>query len=692
MEGTIPVAVLEQIKDATVFVKMDAGTASGSGSGFLMRVEGNDAYFVTNDHVVSPPTQVVTIGRIRPRVIGTKTVKARISVVLRSGTTREQVLPADVVTTDPEADLAVLRVTGARELPRPIDFSQAVQLVETMPLYIFGFPFGSALATNKGNPAITVCKGSVSSLRRDDRGELSVVQINGDLNPGNSGGPVVDAQGRLIGISVAAIKGTQIGLAIPTADLTQLLQGRALGTILVRKQMAGDHADVAGEFWLLDRNHKIRATRALNLRVNNVGAGGNDNDVEVEAKLLDPLRRITSVSLLYLRTDSAPPAAPNAQGRWDPLPGAQQLPLKIEEQKAVGGFNLPPGSQPQDQFAFQLVLVNGAGQTIYCQPRAVRLNFKAAVAQGQPAPPQPPPLQGEQPFAGGGGGGGVGVGQYGPDLTVQIKITNIADANTRQYILDRLPALTGSKNHRMQSRSSGKTTTVLLAPVKDAQAFAQKINFGKVTSVNGRVITVAAGKVNVPGAGADLVTKLLFDLRSPNLFTRKAALEKLVLAEPNDRREEVIKAIAPLTKDNDVFTRKAALAALGAWATKDTIPTIAESLKHNDPFTRQAAIEALAKLKDEGQAADLIAERLADGLDRQTASKSLQAMGKTAEKSAAKALQHPDWMVRSEACNVLKVVGTRESLSALQNSAKGDSNAIVRRAAAEAAQLAATRK
>jgi hypothetical protein len=74
-----------------------------------------------------------------------------------------------------------------------------------MPLFAFGFPFGEALARHKGNPAITVSKGSISSLRRDDGGELAIVQIDGELNPGNSGGPVVDAQGRLVGVAVAKV-------------------------------------------------------------------------------------------------------------------------------------------------------------------------------------------------------------------------------------------------------------------------------------------------------------------------------------------------------------------------------------------------------------------------------------------------------------------------------------------------------
>ena len=56
----------------------------------------------------------------------------------------------------------------------------------------------------------------MSSLRNDSDGELSVVQIDGNLNPGNSGGPIVDTKGRLVGVAVATIRdGQGIGLVIP---------------------------------------------------------------------------------------------------------------------------------------------------------------------------------------------------------------------------------------------------------------------------------------------------------------------------------------------------------------------------------------------------------------------------------------------------------------------------------------------
>ena len=64
----------------------------------------------------------------------------------------------------------------------------------------------------------------MSTLRNDDLGQLFAIQLDGSLQPGNSGGPIVDERGRLIGIAVAKVGGVDtIGLAIPADELRELL-------------------------------------------------------------------------------------------------------------------------------------------------------------------------------------------------------------------------------------------------------------------------------------------------------------------------------------------------------------------------------------------------------------------------------------------------------------------------------------
>jgi hypothetical protein len=275
------------------------------------------------------------------------------------------------------------------------------------------------------------------------------------------------------------------------------------------------------------------------------------------------------------------------------------------------------------------------------------------------------------------------VGRYGADQTVTIRITGVKDENARKYVLDRLPGLTGSKSHSMRSSTRNNVTTVTLAPVKDPQAFADKIDFGEAT-VSGRTITLKVTKVDAPSASADEVTRYLFDLKSPSQFTRSGALDKLAaMSVDKKKQEDVANAIAPLLKAKDVLTPRAAAKALAVWGTKDSVKDLGDALKSKDPFTRFESMKALVALKDDA-GIELVAKQLTVLQDRMEASKALQTAGPAAEAPVTPYLSNSDWMVRNEACKVLGAVGTKKSIDVLDKAAKSDENFIIRTEAGKA--------
>ena len=75
-------------------------------------------------------------------------------------------------------DLAVLKTT-AKMLPAPLATTPPA-LRETMTVYAFGFPLGDALASGRRNPAISIGKGTISSLREDEAGRLRRIQLDTD--------------------------------------------------------------------------------------------------------------------------------------------------------------------------------------------------------------------------------------------------------------------------------------------------------------------------------------------------------------------------------------------------------------------------------------------------------------------------------------------------------------------------------
>src|ERR1700704_4531243 len=225
------VGAVEHVGAAVVSIYVGgAGEAArargGAGSGVVVTPYG---YVLTNEHVVQGVQE------------------ARVAFV------DGRSVPAAVVGRDPATDLAVLRAqAGALPYAR----------LATAPA-----PRVGQLVVAVGNPfgfESTVSAGVVSALGRSLRsrqGRLieGVVQHTAALNPGNSGGPLVDAQGRVVGINTAIIAMAQgIGFSVPAATaqwvLTEILtQGR------VRRAYLG--------ISVRDRPIDLRLVRALGLSV-----------------------------------------------------------------------------------------------------------------------------------------------------------------------------------------------------------------------------------------------------------------------------------------------------------------------------------------------------------------------------------------------------------------------------------------
>src|SRR5262249_46356889 len=91
----------------------------------------------------------------------------------------------------------------------------------------FGYPFGRMLASDNRYPSVSVNTGAITALRRK-AGKLSAIQLDASVNPGNSGGPVVDRKGNLIGIVESGIMGARLNFAIPVSVVREFLSSPAL--------------------------------------------------------------------------------------------------------------------------------------------------------------------------------------------------------------------------------------------------------------------------------------------------------------------------------------------------------------------------------------------------------------------------------------------------------------------------------
>ena len=167
-----------------------------TGTGFVWDAAG---HIVTNNHVVQGA------GSIAVRLVAGDTI------------------PARVVGTAPNYDLAVLQLTRTRDLPPPLAVGTSADLRVGQATFAIGNPFGLDH---------TLTTGVVSALRRrlptGAGRELSdVIQTDAAINPGNSGGPLLDSAGRLIGVNTAIFSpsgaSAGIGFSIPVDTVNRVV-------------------------------------------------------------------------------------------------------------------------------------------------------------------------------------------------------------------------------------------------------------------------------------------------------------------------------------------------------------------------------------------------------------------------------------------------------------------------------------
>jgi S1-C subfamily serine protease len=203
-----------------------------TGSGFVFTPYG---HVLTNHHVVSGDSFAERLGNHEVR---TRLSVERIEVLLRSQDPDSPPLslPASVEVSDPELDLAVLSVTGASLPYLALGDSDAAEPGEDVRVY--GFPFGRHLEVAKGEssdvvPAVSVTRGAVSAVRGDEAGNPAFLQTSATVNPGNSGGPMVDAEGFVLGVVRLKLKeGAGIGFAIPVNAVKDFLEGNGYGGLV----------------------------------------------------------------------------------------------------------------------------------------------------------------------------------------------------------------------------------------------------------------------------------------------------------------------------------------------------------------------------------------------------------------------------------------------------------------------------
>ena len=180
--------IYNKVIPSIVSIEVYSATSAGSGTGIIMT---EDGYIVTNHHIIADQSEGY--------------------VVLSDGSEYE----ARLVGSDVESDLAVLKIDATGLTPAEFGISDRMQVGDTV--LAIGNPLGSELFG-------TMTEGIVSAINRDvhvDGYTMTLIQTTAALNPGNSGGALINMSGQVIGITnmkmmsdYETIEG--LGFAIPT--------------------------------------------------------------------------------------------------------------------------------------------------------------------------------------------------------------------------------------------------------------------------------------------------------------------------------------------------------------------------------------------------------------------------------------------------------------------------------------------
>ena len=248
--------VIEKVNSSVVGVLVYAnGTASGSGSGVVYRVDVKTAYIITNAHVVSGATDVQVVF------------------------SNKESVNATIVGSDTYSDIAVLKLTADFDMTA-IKCGDSSLLDQGETVLAIGSPLGIEYAGTVTQGIVSGIDRTVSVDLNDDGQEdwdMNVIQTDAAINPGNSGGALVNMAGELVGITSMKLSNTSVegmGFALPINDVITSVEQIIENGKVTRPQIGISGVSLSGYSSYQLRYYRINTDLTDGIYVSRVTSGG----------------------------------------------------------------------------------------------------------------------------------------------------------------------------------------------------------------------------------------------------------------------------------------------------------------------------------------------------------------------------------------------------------------------------------
>jgi len=593
----------------------------GSGTAFVVSPDG---HLLTCAHVVRNATEIkVTLGG--------------------------ETSPCEVVVRDDARDLAVLRI-DRRNLPAlPLADSEKVELAQEV--RAIGFPLSDILGSS-----LKVTRGSVAGIAVGRRGK--VFQIDAVVNPGNSGGPLVDSSGRVVGVVSAQLVGAkiaQVGFAVPINYAKSLLSQRKIGF------QAGDGGTQLEGPTLVKR--VAPAVGLVTMMCRGDESGGQK-------------RIVLNYHAIVERREGnrdAPAAAPGTPGERDDgklvvgelgevfeNDGRVRLPGLLGSLATVVIDPLPDGDQKS--------WLHEEVWTLTSSPSGGRGGF-AGFGPGffGPRPPFGPHRRGFP-------------GMFGPFAIEPEPVTYLA-IRRASFTLEETQQTTARIRKRLDLRTlekTGEKPTVELAADGET-LFDLKLGVPRKITLSGTLTIREGGRQEIPVSLAcerTLETAAASAPGSAGSATPSPTPPSLPVESPEKRLDRFLADLRAGERDwSKCFQALQGLSLMPVMESRreEVAEVLNAYLKEKNYSARSSALRA-ALIWVSPRNAPVLAELVKTPTDRARAVRALRAIGSAAESAVVGLLAEDDAEVRVAACQLLAEIGGPQSLAAIQRRLSHDAN------------------